>query len=134
AGMNVQRAFVVHGVNGWDEPTPVAPFVLFDVRPGAVSREERCASDYGLRTCGADALAGGDAAQNAAALRDVLEGRVRDAHRDCLVMGAALALELTGHAHDAREGVAQAEQAIASGRAAALLKTLATFQADRGAA
>ncbi|GIS87077.1 MAG: hypothetical protein CM1200mP17_16450 [Woeseia sp.] len=26
SGMNVKRAFVVHGANGWDEPTPAAEF------------------------------------------------------------------------------------------------------------
>ena len=27
--------FVVHGDGGWDEPTPAAPFTIFDVRPGS---------------------------------------------------------------------------------------------------
>ena len=36
AGMAIERAFVVHGEPGWDEPTPFGPFELYDVRPGRV--------------------------------------------------------------------------------------------------
>ena len=31
SGMNIERAFVIHGCNGWDEPTPVCPFEMYDV-------------------------------------------------------------------------------------------------------
>jgi len=36
SGMEVERTFVVHGAEGWDEPTPFGPFPGFDVRPGSV--------------------------------------------------------------------------------------------------
>src|SRR5215469_5110341 len=71
-GLAVERTFVVHGADGWDEPTPVGPFTLFDVRPDSISVSERSASDYGLRPCAAAELAGGDAAHNAQALAAVL--------------------------------------------------------------
>src|SRR5258708_6818702 len=34
AGMPIERTFVVHGAEGWDEPTPIGSFTVFDVRPG----------------------------------------------------------------------------------------------------
>ena len=124
AGLDIERAFVVHGAEGWDEPTPIGPFALFDVRPGQVASSVRSPSDYGLAGCLAGALAGGDAPHNARALEAVLKGEDRGAHRDCLLLGTALALEVAGLATDARAGVARAAAAIDSGAAGALLTRL----------
>ena len=124
AGMPIERMFVVHGDTGWDEPTPAAPFMLFDVRPGSVTGSRRSAADFGLPACPQEALLGGDAAENARRLAAVLRGRERGGHRDALVMGAALVAEVTGTARDAAEGVAMAGAAIDDGRAARLLDAL----------
>jgi len=125
AGLPIERTFVVHGALGWDEPTPIGPFTLFDVVPGRVRESTRTPEDYGLERCRAHDLAGGDAAHNAHALRAVLRGERRDAHRDCLLLGAALALEVAGEADTPAAGVARAARAIDEGAAAALLDRLA---------
>jgi anthranilate phosphoribosyltransferase len=127
AGMPIERAFVIHGAEGWDEPTPVGPFTLFDVRPGRIDREMRSAADYGLERCTSAGLAGGDARHNASALRAVLSGADRGAHRDCLLLGAALALEVAGAASSARAALDQAAEAIESGAAGRVLEAVASF-------
>ena len=132
AGMRIERAFVIHGAEGWDEPTPVGPFTLFDVRPGQVRREERRPEDYGLARCPSSALAGGDAVHNADALRAVLYAETRGAHRDCLLLGTALALEAAGEVHSPLEGIARAAGAIDSGAAARVLQDLARVGASHG--
>jgi len=124
AGLPIEHTFVVHGAAGWDEPTPIGPFTLFDVRPGAVATSVRCAADYGLPACTAADLAGGDATHNARALKAVLHGEDRGAHRDCLLLGTALALEVVGEVREPREGVARAAAAIESGAARRLLEAL----------
>jgi anthranilate phosphoribosyltransferase len=133
SGLAVERAFVVHGAEGWDEPTPLGPFTVLDVRPGKVVAEIRSPSDYGLTLCGARDLAGGDAASNARALKAVLTGDDRGAHRDALLLGTALALEIVGRVRDPRDGVRMASEAIDSGAARKTLDALAAFGA-RGAA
>ena len=54
----------------------------------------------------------------------VLRGEDRGAHRDCLLLGTALALEVAGLSRDPREGVARAVAAIDEGAAGRLLESL----------
>ena len=126
SGLPIERAFVVHGEPGWDEATPCGSFLLLDVRPGSVTREVRDPEDYGLPRCSPDALAGGDAAENAAALREALGG-APGPHRDALTLGAGLALEVSGAAGNLADGIEAARAAIDGGAAAALLDGLADF-------
>ena len=124
AGMPIERAFVVHGAPGWDEASPVGDFVLYDVTPGKVRETTRGPADYGLKQCKAEDLAGGDAEHNANELRRVFEGEDKGAHRDALLMGTSLVLEVKGDAASAEQGVALAAAAIDDGRAANLLTAI----------
>jgi anthranilate phosphoribosyltransferase len=126
-GLSMRRAFVVHGANGWDEPTPVGPFHLFDVRPGRVVPKTVDPAAVGLKRAAAEDLLGGDAEENARALRRVFEGE-KSAHRDALVLGAALALEVAGGCGNLGEGVARARLALRSGSALRLLNRVASFR------
>lgn len=124
AGMPIERAFVVHGEPGWDEATPAGDFVLFDVTPGNVSETNRSPEDYGLERCAPEALAGGDAAHNANELKRVFTGEDTGAHRDALLLGTSLVLEVQGSAANLKQGVEMAASAIDDGSAAAFLEKL----------
>jgi len=121
---------VIHGAEGWDEPTPIGAFTLFDVGADTVRREQRTPADYGLPLCDAVALAGGDATHNALELTRVLAHGARGAHRDALLLGAALALEVSGQESSPTLAIARAAQAIDQGAAADLLARLALFGAE----
>lgn len=127
SGMKIERAFVVHGSPSWDEPTPVGPFECFDVHGGKVSRRTRDASEFGLPPCKAEDLKGGEAAYNAEHLRNVLEGRDKGPHRHALILGAALALEVSGNARAPKEAAEKAAAAIDSGAAKATLQKISAF-------
>jgi anthranilate phosphoribosyltransferase len=127
SGLPIERAFVVHGEPGWDEATPCGSFQLFDVRPGSVTPEVRDPLHVGIPRCAPEDLAGGDAAQNAAALRKALQGETGP-HQDALALGAGLALEVTGAVASLELGVEAARAAIESGAAGALLDRLAAFK------
>lgn len=125
SGMDIRRAFVVHGAEGWDEATPLGPYHLFDVRPGQVDATVRDPADAGVPRCTASDLAGGDAAYNAAALEAMLGGATGP-HQDAVCLAAGLALEVCGMATDHRDGIAMARSALTDGRAANLLAQLRT--------
>jgi len=122
AGMPIERAFVVHGEPGWDEASPAGDFILYDVRPGSVRETQRSPEDYGVARCAPEALRGADAAHNAAELARVLVGEDQGAHRDALIMGTSLVLEVVGIADDLTAGAALAADAIDSGRSAMFLE------------
>lgn len=124
-GMEVERAFVVHGAPGWDEATPVGPFVLFDVQGHRVRREVRDPESLGIPRCSPDDLVGGDAGENAARLRGALSGTAGP-DRDALCIGAALAIEVSGAAPDFRTALANVEETLESGSAVRILDALAT--------
>jgi anthranilate phosphoribosyltransferase len=132
SGMDIERAFVLHGAEGWDEPSPLGEFLLFDVRPGAVVETTRDPADLGMPPCLPDHLAGGSPDHNARQLLDVLEGE-RGPHRDAIVLGAALALEVAGSASGPAEAVEMASSAIEEGKTLALAKALEEFGSDEAA-
>jgi len=123
SGMPLERAFVVHGEPGWDEPSPAGEFLLYDVRPGGVAESVRTPEEYGFKRCQPAALQGGDAAHNAAELARVFNGDDKGPHREALLMGTSLILEVTGLAADRSAGVEMAAAAIDDGKAALFLES-----------
>ena len=69
---------------------------------------------------------GGDAVQNAAAIRRVFAGE-EGGHRSAVLLNAAGAIAASGHARDLAEGLALAREAVDSGAAGARLEELTAF-------
>lgn len=134
AGMAIRRVWVIHGAGGWDEATPIGPFLAFDVKPGAIVKQYIDPREFGLAPCSADELAGGDATANLKALLDVFEGRDRGAHRAALVLQCGLALYVAGRTASIAGGIAKAGAVIDSGRASLWTDTLRAFAARQAAA
>jgi anthranilate phosphoribosyltransferase len=132
-GLPFQRTFVIHGDPGWDEPSPAGPFLLLDVADGRIREEVRSCSDYGLPSCRPEDLQGGSPEFNAAALLAVFRGNDTGPHRDALIMGAALALEVSGLEQTPRAAAARAASAIDTGAASALLTQMSALPVRLGA-
>jgi anthranilate phosphoribosyltransferase len=130
AGMDIERAWVVHGAAGWDEATPIGPFLAFDVSRGAIRRCEVDPQEFMLSPCSPGELAGGDAASNLAALLEVFAGRDRGAHLSALTLQCGLALFIAGRAASIQAGIGLARTAVDSGWAAEWLLRLRQFAAD----
>ena len=120
-----QRAFVIHGHNGWDEATPICPFTVFEVVGGDVHSQVIHPNTLGLPKCEAEDLRGGDARYNAMRLRRVLTGREYGAHRNAVLLGTSLALHVCGAVSNLSEGLQRAAAAIDEGDAEQLLTALA---------
>jgi len=130
ASMPTTRAFVIHGAAGWDEATPIGPFICYDVRGSQIARTIRDPADCGMQACDEQALRGGDAQANALRLKAALRDADTAAHTDALVLGAALALEVTGEVDDLRTGIDRARAAVEDQSAARFMERLETVSKE----
>jgi anthranilate phosphoribosyltransferase len=122
ARLGTERAWLVHGM-GLDELTLAGPTQVVELKDGRLREFQVTPEDAGLSRAPAEALKGGDPAENAAALLALLEG-APGAYRDCVLLNAAAALVVAGRSDDLRSGVALAAAAIDSGAAFGVLTRL----------
>ena len=119
--LGVRGAWVVHGHGGLDEVSPSGPTHVAVLSNGAVAERTLEPRDFGLEPVALDALAGGDASENARIARAILEGE-HGPPRTAVVINAAAALCAAGEMDDLREARERAEEAIDRGAALALLE------------
>ncbi len=129
-GGDIERAWVVHGAAGWDEATPVGPFLVFDVTREGIQRYEIDPREFALAACRSSELTGGDAAANLAALLAVFEGSDRGAHCSALTLQCGLALYIAGRVPSIQGGIDLARTSLDSGRAQQWLQRLRHFAAN----
>ncbi|MFG1419627.1 anthranilate phosphoribosyltransferase [Xanthobacter sp. V0B-10] len=123
-----ERAFVVHGSDGLDEITISGTTDIAVLEDGRIHTFQVTPEDVGLARAPAEALKGGDAKMNAAALTAVLDG-ARNAYRDVALFNAAATLVVAGRVKDLREGVEMASASLDSGAAKAKLEQLVAISA-----
>ncbi|MBU6406728.1 MAG: anthranilate phosphoribosyltransferase [Alphaproteobacteria bacterium] len=119
-----EKVWVVHGAQGVDEIAPMGVTHVIEATPAGLRSFDISPADAGLAEGPLEALRGGDAAYNAAALRRLLAGE-RSVYRDCAVLNAAAALMVADRAATLKEGAALAARSIDSGAASEALRRLA---------
>jgi anthranilate phosphoribosyltransferase len=118
----LSHAWVVHG-DGIDELTTTGSSHVVELAHGEVREFDLDPVDLGLPPATLDDLRGGDADDNVAAIRSVLDG-AHGPHRDVVVLNAAAALVVADAVGDLAAGVEVAAAAIDDGRARASLAAL----------
>jgi len=121
--LGAQHALVVHSRDGLDEISISAPTRICEVAYGQVRTFDVMPEDLGIQRQPLEAVRGGDAQMNAAIARAVLGG-ASGPRADIVAANAGAALYVAGAAPTIRDGVAQARQAIASGKAMQKLEQL----------
>jgi anthranilate phosphoribosyltransferase len=126
AELGAERAFVAHGAGGLDEISLAGETIVAEVRGGRVQRYTVTPEEFGVARAPAEALRGGDAAENAARIQKIFGGE-RGPARDVVVANAAAALVAAGVAEDFRQGARVAAAAIDSGAAREKLAAFVAF-------
>ncbi len=124
--LGVRHAYVVSGLDGLDELSLSGPSRVAEACGGKIAEYELNPGDFGLKTAPRDAIAGGDALQNAEILRRVLSGE-KGPCRDIVLMNAAPAIVAGMGASDLAGGFARAIESLDSGAALAKLEALIRF-------
>jgi anthranilate phosphoribosyltransferase len=121
--LGAERALVVHGSDGLDELTTTGKSTAALAEAGAVRRFEVDPSQLGIPVATPSALRGGDANENAAIVRAVLDGEA-GARRDVVILNAAAALWVGDQAVNLEAGLELARRSIDQGAARAKLEGL----------
>jgi anthranilate phosphoribosyltransferase len=119
----IESAIVVRGDDGMDEVTLSADTQVLLIRHGMLTQTTWNPASFGLKAIDANELVVDGPVESAQVIRKLLEGE-RGACRDIVLANASAALWISGITHSLIDGVARAEQAIDSGKAAELLKSL----------
>ncbi|WP_417683744.1 anthranilate phosphoribosyltransferase [Roseibium sp.] len=118
-----EHVWVVHGSDGMDEITTTGPTYVCELKDGKTRSFEISPQDVGLPVVDIKNLKGGEPAENARALREVLAG-AKNAYRDVVLFNAAASLLVAGRVDKLENGIAMAAQSIDSGDAADRLERL----------
>jgi len=129
AARGAARAMVVTGSDGMDELTTTGPSTLHELRDGKVTTRQFDPAEVGLTPVEPAAIAGGDAAANAAIAERVLGGELGP-HRDIVCLNAAAGLVVSGLVDDLVAGVESARASIDSGAARGALDRLVAVCAE----
>jgi len=127
--LGAERVWVVHGSDGLDEITTSGATNVAALENGVVKSFEISPEEIGLPRVKPEALRGGDAAANARAVEEVLQGKPSPL-RDVALFNAAAALIVAGKAKNLKAGFDLAAQAVDSGEAEGRLDRLIVVSND----
>jgi anthranilate phosphoribosyltransferase len=118
------HAMVVHGEPGLDEISPLGPTRVVEIRNGETQEWVISPAEFGLESRDAAELAGGDPADNARIIIDVLSGGGTNGGRAAVILNAAAAIYVSGRVRDYPAAVEQAKSALATEKGLAALDRL----------
>lgn len=127
--LDTPHAIVLHGREKLDEAGLGDATDLVLVNNGKIAPSSLNPSTLGLKPAPLEALKGGDLEENAAILRNVLQGKGTSAQRDAVALNASLALQVGDLVPfgDHLQGVTTAREIIDSGSAWSKLIELVEF-------
>ncbi|MCD8487218.1 MAG: anthranilate phosphoribosyltransferase [Desertifilum sp.] len=127
--LNADKAIVLHGREKLDEAGLGDITELAILSEGKVELSAIAPQELNLTPASLEALRGGEVADNAEILRNVLQGKATPAQQDVVALNASLALQVGGavplYAH--QEGIVLARDIMSSGAAWKKLEELMAF-------
>jgi len=115
--LDTKRAMVVSSEDGMDEISISDVTHCAFVENGSFSEFVLDPREYGLELYAKEEIVGGDAVENANITRGVLDGSIKGAKRDIVLLNTAVALLVDNKVSSTEEGILMAKEVIDSGKA-----------------
>ena len=128
--LGIQRAMVVHGVDGIDEISISGETLVAEIGHGEINEYKLTPAMLDLKISSLSALAGGPPQENARAIIELFEGQ-EGPFRDCVLANAGAGLYILGLAPDLVSGTKLASAALDNGKARETLSLLADLSHGR---
>ncbi len=124
----VQKAWLVHSEDGLDEISPFKPTQVWEFQPGQETTTFKIdPTEFGFSGLKLEEINGGDATVNARIIMDILNNQANQAQTACALLNAAAGLTVYGKVKNFSEGVAMAQEVLASSKALAKLEQIEDF-------
>lgn len=118
-----KHVWVVHGSDGLDELTTTGPSTVAELKDGKISTFQVNPEEVGIPIASEEDLKGGNADENAEAIRQLLGG-AEGPFRDIVKLNAGAALIVAGKSGSLEEGISLAADSIDSSKAKSCLDQL----------
>ncbi len=122
-GLGVKHALIVRGCDGMDEITTTRATMITEISGKTIYQHRITPEKFGLSRVALSDLEGGNASENAKALKDVLYGK-QNAYSDIVALNAGAALYASKKAPSIEQGINLARQSIGTGAALNALSRL----------
>lgn len=121
--LGVKRTMVVYGKDCLDEISLSAPTKVCEYRDGEYKTYEITPEQFGFARCEKSDLVGGNPAENAQIVRDILNG-AQGPKTDVVLLNAGAAIYTATEGISLEEGIAKAKEVLSSGAAATQLERI----------
>lgn len=137
ARLRYEHLLILTSEDGLDEVSVLAKTHVFEVKGKKAKKYILDPKKYGFKYEKNNFIHGGDAKENAAIIKSILDGERglpagrQGGRRDIVIFNSALALYVSGKAKTIDEGILMAKKSIDSGRAKKVLETFISFSQNR---
>lgn len=124
--LDVERAMVIHGLDGLDEITVTDRTKVSELKDGKINTYFIDPKDFGIPLAEKNELSGGEPEENAEIILKILKGET-GARRNMVLMNAGAAIYVGKKADSLKEGIEKAKEVIDTGLALKKLNDFAEF-------
>lgn len=129
--LDVERAMVIHGLDGLDEITVTDRTKVSELKDGKINTYFIDPRDFQIPLAKKDELSGGEPEENAEIILKILKGET-GTRRNMVLMNAGAAIYVGKKADSLKEGIEKAKEVIDTGLALKKLNDFAEFTQEVG--